>query len=247
MFEYNEQSVQEFKERISKVRSELDDACKAAGRKSDEVTLIGVSKVFPVECAMSCYTAGLKDLGENKVQELIPKEEAMRNAGMNPNWHLIGTLQKNKVKYIAGKVTLIHSVDSFDLAKEISKRSEGLGIVSDILYQVNISREESKHGFYDEDILTQLDELNKLNGIRARGLMTMAPAAATTDEARQIFADTRKLFELMSNQVKDKSVWSVLSMGMSRDFKEAVAEGSTHIRIGTDIFGDRKVILNAGN
>lgn len=245
MFEFNDESIAEFKSRIAVVRSEIGAACKEAGRDVNDVTLIGVSKVFPSTCAMSCYSAGLVNLGENKVQELTAKEEELSNLGMHPNWHLIGTLQKNKVKYIIGKTKLVHSVDSVELAEEISKRSAKAGIKTDVLFQVNVSREESKHGFYDEEIKTSMDRLLSLEGINPRGLMTMAPLTSTSDEVRKIFADTYALYDDLKSFVNDKDSWNTLSMGMSRDYKEAIAEGSTHIRIGTAIFGDRKALLDA--
>lgn len=245
MFEYNDESVAEFKSRIELVRSEINDACINAGRPVEDVTLIGVSKVFPATCAMSCFKAGLIDLGENKVQELTSKEEELSNNGMHPNWHLIGTLQKNKVKYIIGKTKLIHSVDTVELAEEISRRSVNAGIKTDVLFQVNVSREESKHGFYDEDIKASMDKLLLLEGINPRGIMTMAPLTSTSDEVRKIFESTYKLYQELNSYVNDKTSWNTLSMGMSRDFKEAIQEGSTHIRIGTAIFGDRKALLDA--
>lgn len=245
MYEFNDSSVAEFKNRIEIVRSEINEACKMANRNPSDVTLIGVSKVFPSTCAMSCFTAGLIDLGENKVLELTSKEEELSNLGMHPNWHLIGTLQKNKVKYIIGKTKLVHSVDSFDLAEEISKRSLKAGIKTDILFQVNISREESKHGFYDIELKDKFDDLLKLEGINPKGLMTMAPLTATSDEAKDIFEKTNELYSELKNLVSNKDEWNVLSMGMSRDYKEAISAGSTHIRIGTAIFGDRKAILDA--
>lgn len=245
MFEFNDESVKAFEERISKVQITMEEACKLAGRDCKEVTLIGVSKVFPVTCAMSAYKAGLTDLGENKVQEFVPKQEYMLEQGMTPNWHLIGTLQKNKVKYLIGKVYLIHSVDSVELAQEISKRSLAAGIKTDVLFQVNISREESKHGFYDNEIRENFELLNSLEGINPRGLMTMAPITASSDEARRIFADTYCLYDSLRSESRIPECWNVLSMGMSRDYREAIMEGSTHIRIGTSIFGDRKVLLDA--
>ena len=230
------------KERIAKVSSQIDEACNNAGRARSEVTLIGVSKVFPVNYAKAAIRAGLTDLGENRVQELVPKYEDVLAEGLKCNWHLIGTLQKNKVKYIIGKTKLIHSVDSVDLAKEINKRSLGSNIVTDVLLEANVSGEESKHGFTPESLKSSLDELASLENIRVRGMMTMAPIQQYEGQAREVFAKTKEIFDSLKSECKDPSLWDTLSMGMSQDFEAAILEGSTCIRIGTSIFGDRRYI-----
>lgn len=232
------------KERIAKVSDKIDEACKAAGRDRSEVTLIGVSKVFPVNYAKAAIRAGLTDLGENRVQELVPKYEDVLSEGLKCNWHLIGTLQKNKVKYIIGKTKLIHSVDSVDLAKEINKRSLGCNIVTDVLLEANVSGEESKHGFSPESLKGALEELATLENIRVRGMMTMAPIQQYEGQAREVFAKTKEIFDELKSGTKDPSYWDTLSMGMSQDFESAILEGSTCIRIGTSIFGDRRYIDN---
>ena len=238
--DFEEQLKTDIALRLNNVTESINRACKEAGRDASEVTLVGVSKVFPVGYAEAAFLSGLKDLGENRVQELLPKEERMGELGLKPNWHLIGTLQKNKVKYIIGKTHLIHSVDSVELASEISKRSVSAGIVTDILLQGNISGEESKHGFSEEELRSSMDILNSLEGIRIRGLMTMAPIQTYEGEARITFSKTRSVFDGMKRYVKDPSIWDILSMGMSQDYPHAIAEGSTMVRIGTAIFGDRK-------
>lgn len=230
------------KERISIVKTNISEACKAAGRDADEVTLIGVSKVFPVEYAKAAVLAGLTDLGENRVQELVPKHETLANEGLNPNWHLIGTLQKNKVKYIIGKTKLVHSIDSVDLALEIAKRSESAGIVTDILLQANVSGEESKHGFAPDELKAAIDELNRHDSICLKGLMTMAPIEQYDGQALEVFNQTRVIFDTLKADVKSPDAWDTLSMGMSQDYKAAIKAGCTHIRIGTAIFGDRRNI-----
>ncbi len=234
----------QFKTRIEAVNDSISDACREAGRSPDEVTLIGVSKVFPVECAEAAFCNGLKNLGENKVQELVPKYERFQELGLDANWHLIGTLQKNKVKYIIGKTHLIHSVNTIDLAEEISKRSINNSVVSDVLIQANVSGEESKHGFLNDEIEAAIEKMNELSGIRICGLMTMAPIQQYEGEAQKVFENTRLLFEKLSGKVNDKEAFKVLSMGMSQDYKYAIREGATHIRIGTAIFGDRSQLLN---
>lgn len=229
-------------ERIDVVKSNIIDACKACGRNLEEVTLIGVSKVFPVEYAKAAVLAGLKDLGENRVQELVPKHDELKTEGLMPNWHLIGTLQKNKVKYIIGKTKLVHSIDSVDLALEIDKRSKAAGIVTDILLQANISKEESKHGFEAEALKDAIDQLNRCDSICLRGMMTMAPIQEYDGQALEVFTKTKEVFDSLKGELKAPDKWNVLSMGMSQDYQSAIKAGSTHIRIGTSIFGDRRNI-----
>ena len=238
-YDFDEDLKSLLKERADKVRENIASACKASGREVSDVTLIGVSKMFPVEYAEAAFLGGIDNLGENKVQEMVPKIERFEQLDLHAKWHLIGTLQKNKVKYIIGKTHLIHSVNTVELASEISKRSEAAGIVSDILLQVNVSGEESKHGFSPDEVSSVTEAINAMNGVRARGLMTMAPIQSYDGEARPVFSKTREIFEGLRSQVKDKETWDTLSMGMSQDYVHAVAEGSTYVRIGTDIFGKR--------
>lgn len=240
--DYSEELFNKLKNNTETVRGKIADACRDAGRDPASVTLIGVSKVFPVEYAQAAFVGGLKDLGENRVQELVPKIDHLNELGLHPNWHLIGTLQRNKVKYIIGKTYLIHSVNTIELAEEISKRSSASGIVTDILLQGNISGEESKHGFTPDELKASVEAVNAMDGIRLRGLMTMAPIETAPGQARPVFAKTRELFEVLKGDVKDASCWDVLSMGMSGDYVEAIAEGSTCVRIGTAIFGDRNAV-----
>ncbi len=241
--DYTEELKERLKANVARVRTDIADACREAGRKEDSVKLIGVSKVFPVEYAEAAVAGGLKDLGENRVQELVPKIDRLNELGLTPNWHLIGTLQRNKVKYIIGKTYLIHSVNTIDLAREISIRSEASGIVTDILLQGNISGEESKHGFAPDELTAAVQAVNDMPGVRMRGLMTMAPIEIHKGEARPVFENTRIIFERLRSEVKDPSSWDTLSMGMSGDFKEAILEGSTCVRIGTSIFGDRNAYI----
>lgn len=237
-YDYDEQLFLTLKERINNVRNDIRSCCIAAGRDPEEITLIGVSKVFPVEYAEAAVMAGLADLGENRVQELMPKIERFSSLDLSVNWHLIGTLQKNKVKYVIGKTKLIHSVNTVELAEEISKRSVSNNVTSRILLQANVSGEESKHGFAPHELKPALDNIMDMPGIEVCGLMTMAPIETYDGEAREVFARTRALFEDLSSYVRNDS-WKVLSMGMSQDYKSAILEGSTHIRVGTAIFGDR--------
>lgn len=234
-----------FAERIGRVREDIAECCRNAGRSADEVTLVGVSKVFPPEYAAAAFAEGLADLGENKVQDLTAKIDTLSENGMAPNWHMIGTLQKNKVKYIVGKTHLIHSVNTLELAAEISKRSVCNNVTTSILIQANVSGEESKHGFAPEELEGAIEQIASMDGIKLCGLMTMAPIQQYEGEARGVFASTYDLFESLKSNVPDKEAWKVLSMGMSQDYRYAIMEGATHIRVGTAIFGDRASFLEA--
>ena len=237
-YDYNEDLKKMISDNIAAVRESIDDAVKVSGREKGSVTLIGVTKVFPVEYAEAAAVSGLTDLGENRVQELVPKVERFSSLGLDVDWHLIGTLQKNKVKYIIGKTALIHSVNTVELAEEISKRSESNNVTSRILIQANVSGEESKHGFAPHELKPAIDKIMAMPSIKLCGLMTMAPIETYEGEAREVFAKTRVIYEDLKTYTGLDS-WNVLSMGMSQDYKSAILEGSTHIRIGTAIFGNR--------
>lgn len=237
-YDFTEELKNKISDNILSVKESIEEAERIAGREKGSVTLIGVTKVFPVEYAEAAAVSGLKDLGENRVQELVPKIERFSSLGIDANWHLIGTLQKNKVKYIIGKNYLIHSVNSVELAEEISKRSVSNNVTSSILLQANVSGEESKHGFAPHELKPAIDKICNLPSINICGLMTMAPIETYEGEAREVFAKTRVIFEDLKEYTGLES-WKVLSMGMSQDYKSAILEGSTHVRIGTAIFGNR--------
>lgn len=226
-------------ENIEKVKSSIEDAARACGRDPKAITLIGVSKFFPAEYARQAFELGLHDLGENRPEEMHEKKGILDEQGISPRWHLIGTIQSRKVRLIVGEPYLIHSVDSLSLAKEISKRSISKEVVSDILFEVNVSGEESKHGFSKEELLTSLPELLTLPNLHLCGLMTMAPIQHKEGEAEAVFEKARVLFEECKKEGVDTDFWKSLSMGMSGDYKEAIRQGSTHVRIGTAIFGKR--------
>jgi len=227
------------KENIERVRSSIADAAREAGRDPSEITLIGVSKFFPAEYAKQAFELGLTDLGENRPEEMHAKKEELDQQGIRPNWHLIGTIQSRKVRLIVGEPYLIHSVDTYSLAKEISKRSEAKGIVSSILLEVNVSGEESKHGFSREEVLNSLEDLLLLPNLSIEGLMTMAPIQQKEGEARVVFEKARVLFDEISHMGVKEDSWNKLSMGMSGDYRDAIVCGSTHVRVGTAIFGKR--------
>lgn len=237
-FDFTEELKNKISDNILSVKESIREAEALAGRDPGSVTLIGVTKVFPVEYAEAAAVSGLVDLGENRVQELVPKVERFSSLGLDVNWHLIGTLQKNKVKYIIGKTSLIHSVNTVELAEEISKRSLSNNVTTSILLQANVSGEESKHGFAPHELKTAIDKIMDMPAIKLCGLMTMAPIETYEGEAREVFAKTRVIYEDLRSYTGLDS-WNVLSMGMSQDYRSAVLEGSTHIRIGTAIFGNR--------
>ena len=224
------------KDNIAAVRERIDAAAKRAGRDPEEIKLIAVSKTMPVEMLKEAYEAGQRDFGENRVQELVPKMEELP---ADIRWHLIGQLQKNKVKYISGKTELIHSVDSIGLAQFIDKEAKKRGVVSDILLEVNIAGEESKSGFKPEEVLDAAEQISALDGVRIRGLMTVAPLVANAEDNRIYFRNLKHLYIDMQNKDIDNSMVDTLSMGMSGDFEVAVEEGATMVRVGTAIFGKR--------
>lgn len=228
-------------ERLEEVRQKVAAAAKAAGRKPEEITLIGVSKVFPPNMALAASELGLSDFGENRVQELLVKIDCLAAAGHFPNWHLIGTLQKNKVRMIIGRTHLIHSVDSLPLLQEIGQRSANAGLVTDVLLQVNTAGETSKHGFDPDGMLAVASSALKVQGVRLRGLMTMAPLFSDPQDTLPVFDRTRTIFRQLADQFgsSPQLLFDVLSMGMSHDFPQAIACGATHVRIGTAIFGRR--------
>ena len=223
-------------EGLNSVKADIASACNEVGRNVDDVTLIAVSKTKPIEMLMEAYNVGVRDFGENYVQELCEKIEAMPK---DIRWHMIGHLQRNKVKYIVGKVSMIHAVDSLRLAEEIDKCAAKLNVVQDILIEVNMGREETKFGVFEEDALSLVKEIAGLKHVRIRGLMTSAPYVVDSDENRKIFYKIKQLAVDIAGQNIDNVYMDVLSMGMSQDLVAAVKEGSTMVRVGSKIFGAR--------
>ena len=212
-------------------------ACKDCGRAPEEVTLIAVSKTKPVNMLQEIYDHGCRHFGENKVQELVEKYEVLPK---DIKWHMIGHLQRNKVKYIVDKAALIHSVDSFRLAEEISKEALKKQIEVDILIEVNVAEEESKFGTVLDEAEELIRQIAKLPGIHIKGLMTIAPYVEDPEENRQYFAQLRQLSVDIGGKNIDNVSMDFLSMGMSGDYQVAVSEGSTYVRVGTGIFGERQ-------
>lgn len=224
------------KQALENIESRMAQSAIKSGRKPEDVTLIAVSKTYPVEAIEQAYALGCKDFGENKVQELMSKIENIQNP---IEWHLIGHLQRNKVKYVVGHVSLIHSVDSLRLAKEIQKESLKKDVVTSILLEVNVAKEESKHGIYMDEVLELVREISKMSHVRLKGFMTVAPYTQNPEENRSIFRLLYNLSVDIQKQNIDNISTSILSMGMSNDYEIAIEEGATHVRIGTALFGAR--------
>ncbi len=218
------------------VEEKVKNACQRAGRKREEVTLIAVSKTKPVSMIEELLPLGVRDFGENKVQELTAKEEVLPK---DIRWHMIGHLQRNKVKYIIDRACMIHSVDSLRLAREISKEAVKHELDVPVLIEVNVAGEESKFGVSVEETPSLVQEVSKLPGIQVKGLMTIAPYVEDPEENREIFRNLRKLSVDISGKNFDNVTMNVLSMGMTGDYEVAIEEGATHVRVGTGIFGER--------
>ncbi|AVX31403.1 YggS family pyridoxal phosphate-dependent enzyme [Carboxydocella sp. ULO1] len=214
---------------LARVREEIRTAALRAGRRPEEITLVAVSKTVPPEGIQAALAAGVTDLGENRVQELLAKQPELP-PGLR--WHLIGTLQTNKVKYIIDRIHLLHSLDRWELAREISKRASARGLILKALIQVNVSGEETKHGLAPGDVPVFYREVQELPGLQIEGLMTMAPFVADAEQARPYFRQLRELARELGLKH--------LSMGMSNDYQVAIEEGATLVRIGSDIFGARR-------
>ncbi len=222
------------KENIQAVKETIARACEKSGRKAEDVTLIAVSKTKPVEMLMEAYACGCRDFGENKVQELLDKYEVMPK---DIRWHMIGHLQRNKVKYIVDKVWMIHSVDSLRLAEEISKEATKKNICVNILIEVNVANEETKFGITCEEVRQLVQDVAKLPNICIKGLMTIAPFVQDAEENRIYFSKLKKLaVDIMEENIDN------ITMGMTGDYGVAVSEGATYVRVGTGIFGVRQYV-----
>lgn len=224
------------KENLSLVQENIRTACEKAGRDSSQVTLIAVSKTKPVSMLETVYQEGVREFGENKVQELTEKYEAMPK---DIHWHMIGHLQTNKVKYIVDKVYLIHSVDSMHLAEEISRQAIKKQVEVNILVEVNIAQEESKFGISREEAIRLVEDISRLPGLHIKGLMTIAPFVENPEENRMYFQKMRELSVDIAQKNIDNVCMDILSMGMTGDYMVAIEEGATMVRVGTGIFGER--------
>ena len=223
-------------ENLAEVEKHICEACERAGRSRDEVTLIAVSKTKPVSMIEELLPGGTRDFGENKVQELVDKYEVLPK---DIHWHLIGHLQRNKVKYVVDKACLIHSVDSMRLAETISEEGVKKGVTVPVLIEVNVAGEESKFGVTLEETEGLVREIAKLPSIQIKGLMTIAPYGEDPEENRVHFSRLKQLSVDIKNKNIDNVSMDVLSMGMTGDYQVAIEEGATMVRVGTGIFGER--------
>lgn len=223
-------------ENIKMIEAEKAEAAIRSGRRPEDVLLCAVTKNHTAEEMNEAIDAGVTDIGENRVQEILDKYENVKKV----NWHMIGHLQTNKVKYIIDKVCMIHSVDSFRLAEEIDRRAGQHGITMDILIEVNAAADEAKFGVDVDSASDLLDQiLENCPNIRIRGLMTIAPYADDPEDVRPYFREMKNLYDDLSKIEHERLDFRFLSMGMSNDRVVAVEEGSTVIRVGTAIFGER--------
>ena len=218
--------------RYEAIRRQVADAADCVGRDPADVLIVAVTKTHGVEVIRQALEVGIRDFGENRVQEFLGKYGLFPTA----NWHFIGTLQTNKAKDVVGKAVLIHSVDSLRLLAEIDRRAQALGVVQAVLLEVNVSSEVSKHGFVPADVREVLIEASHMDGVAVRGLMTMAPFGRPED-TRWVFRELRELRDSLREMPLNGVELSELSMGMSNDFRVAVEEGATIVRVGTAIFG----------
>ncbi len=221
---------------IAQIRERIDQACLRSGRNPAEVHLVAVSKVKPAELVEAAFAAGQQLFGENYVQEFCDKAEQVEAP---VSWHFIGALQTNKVKYLRGKVEMIHSVDRLALAQEIDKQWRKLGKFVDILIQVNVGDESSKSGCSPDKLVQLAKDISNLENIRIKGLMCLPPFSAEPEEVRPWFRQLRQLRDELAALKLPKVEMKELSMGMSGDFEVAVEEGATLVRVGTAIFGER--------
>lgn len=228
------------RQNLYEVRTNIENVCKKAKRDTDEVTLIAVSKTKPVEMLQEAYAEGCRDFGENKVQELVDKYEVMPK---DIKWHMIGHLQRNKVKYIVDKVYMIHSVDSLRLAEEISKEACKKNVTVSVLIEVNVAGEETKFGVMPSELEELARQIAVLPGIAVKGLMTIAPFVDDPEDNRRYFASLKQLSVDITKKNIDNITMNVLSMGMTGDYTVAIEEGASYVRIGTGIFGERQYVI----
>jgi pyridoxal phosphate enzyme (YggS family) len=228
--------MEDIKKNLSVIDEQIAAAAESCGRTRDDVLLVAVSKTRTPEEINIAIDAGVTDIGENKVQEIMDKYDAVKPV----KWHMIGHLQTNKVKYIIDKVSMIHSVDSYKLAVEIDKRAKAKGITMDILLQVNSAQEESKFGITTDETGELIKMiLHNCENIRLRGLMCVAPFAEDPEEIKVYFEEVKKQYDQFSKIEHERLDFKYLSMGMSHDFTVAIQAGSNLVRVGSAIFGAR--------
>lgn len=229
-------------ERLDQVNETMARACQRAGRSVDDVTLVAVSKTFPLHVIHDGIEVGLRHFGENRVQDLVHKAAEIPGKwnGGSIDWHMIGHLQRNKAKDMIASTDLFHALDSVRLAREINKRAAELDRVIPCLIQINVSDEATKFGFDPKNLEVFVDEIEHFDRLQIQGLMTLAAPVIDPEEVRPQFSKLRKLFENYQNEKRKNLRMDYLSMGMSGDYVVAIEEGATHIRIGSAIFGPRR-------
>lgn len=224
------------KENLERVRDQIHRAAERAGRTADEITVVAVTKTHGPEVVEEAIRAGIEDVGENRMQEFLRKAEAV---GPACRWHLVGHLQTNKVNKAVGRFALVHSVDSIRIAEKLATASEQQGLTTDVLCEVNTSGEESKYGFQPEETVEACARIAGLTGLRLRGLMTVGPWVSDQSIVAKAFAALRHLKERVEREIDGDTRPFHLSMGMTDDFEIAIAEGSTIVRLGRVLFGER--------
>jgi len=226
------------KENIDIILEKTAAAAIRSGRNPEDITVIAVSKTVDADRARKAAEGGLINLGENRVQELVNKYEQLSDTAVK--WHLIGHLQKNKVKYIIDKAVLIHSVENLELANEINKRALQHNITANVLIELNIGEEESKFGIGEESVYEFVKLMEQFENIKILGLMTVAPFSENPEDIRWVFKKMKEIFNKISGMKLKNTEMKILSMGMTNDFEIAIEEGANMVRIGTAIFGARK-------
>ena len=229
--------LEELQKNLESVRDTIARAAARAGRNPEDVLLLPVTKTLGADVVEQAWQLGIRQVGENKVQEILSKKEVM---GEKMQFHMIGHLQRNKVHQVLDKVCLIHSVDSVRLAEEIDREAEKKGLTARILLELNVAREESKYGILEEDLGAVLQNLAGFQHIRVEGLMTVAPFVENPEENRKIFRRMREIFIDIRQKKVNNIDMQILSMGMTNDYEIAVEEGATIVRVGTGLFGHRQ-------
>jgi pyridoxal phosphate enzyme (YggS family) len=229
---------QEIRLRLEAVKRKIAEAARAAGRSPEEILFVAATKTQGDDVIREAVKAGVTACGENRVQELLRHLET--NAYGDAQVHFIGHLQKNKVRQVVGKVDLIQSVDSEELLRLIDRQASALGIVQDILIEINIGGEDNKSGIRPEELDALAARASECAGVRLRGLMAVPPIAGVAGENRRFFQDMAQLFVDIKRKAYDNNNIRYLSMGMSADFVDAIAEGANIVRIGAALFGPRK-------
>ncbi|GAC1637119.1 MAG: YggS family pyridoxal phosphate-dependent enzyme [Ktedonobacteraceae bacterium] len=224
---------------IAHVQANMVQAAERVGRRPDEITLVAVSKTQPVELVKMAYALGIRDFGENRVQDALPKIAEFRHEGLQPvTWHMIGHLQRNKANKVVGSFDSVHSVDSLQLAQALNRHATELELRIAVLLQVNVSGEASKEGITPEETRALAQQIVALPQLDVQGLMTIAPLVQDPEEVRPVFRALRELRDRLREQVP-QSAWPHLSMGMTDDYCIAIEEGATIVRVGRAIFGER--------